>query len=431
LLERFGVVRLTINATPDIVYSCLSDYKKESIDKELILRTINEYRKTGCQCDKNTFMKPVAKLKWSTELEEAAWLHTTFMYENKIMDHDDFCNKGRYKPNNRLRYLGYYKWNAGENIAWGYTDENGVMDGWKHSPGHCKIMLGEYYTHVAVARMGNYWAMVVGYVYAPEEEERKSHLYYEKYYQEQKEKEKQELYKRGAIRQQRLKYVQEFPTKLLDTINILRSSVKLQMNSKLIIPSNLKTFQSYIKITDKEVDKYSISAAINADTISDNLLMHIHRILLDSSMRSILLNEQLTEINFQMGNVSESQNTEIKILLARPKQLLLREINFLRDSNFLIENTKLTKVAYKMAMQEINKAKSKARLLTPEEFMKRSGVPHKKFDCFVVNTPDVTTDREFAYYITSQFSKRFINPKFKEAGICRVDNCWVLIMVEQ
>lgn len=48
----------------------------------------------------------------------------------------------------------------GEIIAWGYETPNAVFNGWKNSPGHNAIMLGDGFTRCGFGRAGDYWCGV-------------------------------------------------------------------------------------------------------------------------------------------------------------------------------------------------------------------------------------------------------------------------------
>ncbi len=46
---------------------------------------------------------------------------------------------------------------AGENLAYGYSTPEEVMNGWMNSPGHRSNILDPEFTHIVVGRNGSYW----------------------------------------------------------------------------------------------------------------------------------------------------------------------------------------------------------------------------------------------------------------------------------
>ncbi|HVG41723.1 MAG TPA: CAP domain-containing protein, partial [Chitinophagaceae bacterium] len=105
-----------------------------TVNKTLILQLVNKARAKGCQCG-DTYYYPAEPVSWNTQLEAAAYKHSTDMYKNDYFSHTgaDGTNGGA-----RIDAAGY-KWTAyGENIGKGYTTENQVVEGWLKSPTHCK-----------------------------------------------------------------------------------------------------------------------------------------------------------------------------------------------------------------------------------------------------------------------------------------------------
>jgi uncharacterized protein YkwD len=65
-------------------------------------------------------------------------------------------------PGTRITKAGY-TWRAyGENIAFGYPDEQAVMDGWIHSEGHCKNIMSPNFKEMGAGRAGDYWTQEFG-----------------------------------------------------------------------------------------------------------------------------------------------------------------------------------------------------------------------------------------------------------------------------
>lgn len=88
----------------------------------------------------------------------AAQKHTDWMASAGKLSHTG-NNAG---PADRVSNAGY-SWSAvGENIAMGYQTVEGVFNGWKNSPGHNAIMLGNY-IEVGIgynSSKGPYWTAV-------------------------------------------------------------------------------------------------------------------------------------------------------------------------------------------------------------------------------------------------------------------------------
>ncbi|MBS1504992.1 MAG: CAP domain-containing protein, partial [Bacteroidetes bacterium] len=56
----------------------------------------------------------------------------------------------------------YKSFAAGENIAEGQMSVAEVMDGWLHSPGHCKNLMNPSFKEVGVAQFNKYWVQDFG-----------------------------------------------------------------------------------------------------------------------------------------------------------------------------------------------------------------------------------------------------------------------------
>lgn len=120
--------------------------------EQAMLQAINEVRRSGNDCG-----GPVDTLSWDSQLAAAAERHAQDMFDNDFFDHQgsDSSSVGM-----RVTAAGYDWMAVAENIAWGYTSIEAVMQGWQDSPGHCANMMSDSYTQVGVARVGNYWVQV-------------------------------------------------------------------------------------------------------------------------------------------------------------------------------------------------------------------------------------------------------------------------------
>jgi hypothetical protein len=99
-------------------------------------------------------------------LQEAAWMHTEWMAENKQLCH---CCNGEPQRcvGDRIKKVGYKAVTAGENVASGQRTPQEVMEAWMGSTGHRNNILSRNYTDIGVAyaRGGAYgttWTQVFG-----------------------------------------------------------------------------------------------------------------------------------------------------------------------------------------------------------------------------------------------------------------------------
>ena len=140
-------------AVPDLVENPTISNLPATVNKSQLLQLVNEVRQKGCQCG-DTYYYPTTKVTWNTQLELAAYNHSSDMYRNQYFSHiaPDGSNGGV-----RIDRVGYNWMAYGENIGTGYTSEREVVDAWIKSPGHCKNIMNKAYKEMGVARVGNYW----------------------------------------------------------------------------------------------------------------------------------------------------------------------------------------------------------------------------------------------------------------------------------
>ncbi|MFT3705861.1 MAG: CAP domain-containing protein [Agriterribacter sp.] len=122
----------------------------------VLLDMVNQVRAAGCNCG-STFMPPVSALTWNDELGKAAFAHSEDMLNNNYFSHtgSDNTNAGQ-----RVTAEGYIWSICGENIAWGQTDEQLVMNSWLKSEGHCKNIMNKSFKEMGAGRSDNYWTQV-------------------------------------------------------------------------------------------------------------------------------------------------------------------------------------------------------------------------------------------------------------------------------
>lgn len=95
-------------------------------------------------------------LAYNGKLAKAARRHSKDMSRKRYFSHTS--RDGR-TPGDRITAVGY-KWNTwGENIAFGYSTPQAVMNGWMNSPGHRSNILDNMFCDIGVgyAPNGRYW----------------------------------------------------------------------------------------------------------------------------------------------------------------------------------------------------------------------------------------------------------------------------------
>jgi uncharacterized protein YkwD len=133
--------------------------------EEVLLARINAARAESRLCGNESYPS-VPALIWNSKLESAAEAHSLDM-----SDHNFFSHTGSDGSDVAMRAQAQsYEWRAiGENIAAGQNTAEEVIEGWLESPGHCRNLMNENYTEVAVACVQNvntdyhnYWTNVLG-----------------------------------------------------------------------------------------------------------------------------------------------------------------------------------------------------------------------------------------------------------------------------
>ena len=144
--------------TKDALPAATESSVPATVNKTVLLQLINDARKKGCNCG-DTYYAPAPAVTWNDLLEKAAYNHSSDMFQNKYFSHTGSDGSG---SGERINQAGYTWKYYGENIAEGYRNEQEVVDGWLHSPGHCKNIMNRNYREMAVARVGDYWTQEFG-----------------------------------------------------------------------------------------------------------------------------------------------------------------------------------------------------------------------------------------------------------------------------
>lgn len=145
----------------DLLPEVETDLVGDEVNKTELIASINQIRTVGYTLESDTnklitsWQNP---LEWDEDLYKAAELQSTHMFSTGEFEH--VWSDGTTPAQRVYLYCTYNP--VGENIAYGYTSEKSVMNGWLNSEGHRKNMLSPSYNIFAVSRKGNYWTMVLG-----------------------------------------------------------------------------------------------------------------------------------------------------------------------------------------------------------------------------------------------------------------------------
>ncbi|MRH41370.1 hypothetical protein GH741_01625 [Aquibacillus halophilus] len=101
----------------------------------------------------------LSKLLMDTNLGKVAWKKSLDMMENNYFSH---TSPTYGSPFDMMKSFGITYSNAGENIAYGQTTPESVVNGWMNSEGHRKNILNSSFTHIGVGYVneGNYWTQL-------------------------------------------------------------------------------------------------------------------------------------------------------------------------------------------------------------------------------------------------------------------------------
>ncbi|MBN8859082.1 MAG: CAP domain-containing protein [Sphingobacteriales bacterium] len=134
---------------PDLAYN---------VKAGTLLDMVNQVRASGCNCGSD-YMPPVTALTWNDTLALAAYQHSEDMKTN-----NDFSHTGSDGSDvrGRITSKGYIWSICGENIAWGQTSEQLVMNSWLKSERHCKNIMNKNFKEMGAGRADDYWTQVFG-----------------------------------------------------------------------------------------------------------------------------------------------------------------------------------------------------------------------------------------------------------------------------
>lgn len=146
-------------STTDVDYSLIS-----CVDElQQVLTLVNTFRSTEQTCG-STLYPAVSALTWNEELYLAAKEHADNMANYNFFSHTGLDDSS---VGSRVSAQGYTWSYVAENIAAGQTSAENVVNAWMNSEGHCKNMMSDNATEMALACTVNndadyrrYWVQV-------------------------------------------------------------------------------------------------------------------------------------------------------------------------------------------------------------------------------------------------------------------------------
>lgn len=96
----------------------------------------------------------LSALTWNDDLANVARAHSKDMADNNFFDHTNLKGKS---PFDRMKEYGIRYRAAAENIAYGYTTPESVVEAWMDSQGHRENILNPNLTELGVGVYGTYW----------------------------------------------------------------------------------------------------------------------------------------------------------------------------------------------------------------------------------------------------------------------------------
>ena len=128
------------------------------------LQLVNDVRARGARCGDRSFA-PAPPVKLSETLAGVAFGHADDMAKHNYFEHEDLTGRS---PADRVRAVGYQEKLVGENIAYGPTSAEEVVQGWLDSPGHCENIMDPRFAEMGIAyaaghaaRRGLYWVQLL------------------------------------------------------------------------------------------------------------------------------------------------------------------------------------------------------------------------------------------------------------------------------
>lgn len=126
--------------------------------EQQVLDLVNAERAAGADCGTAGLFDPAGPLTMESNLRCAARTHSQDMVDRNYFDH---TNPEGQSPGDRIDETGYQWRSWGENIAWGQTTPEAVVDAWMNSDGHCSNIMNAGFSEIGVGYAeGNVWTQV-------------------------------------------------------------------------------------------------------------------------------------------------------------------------------------------------------------------------------------------------------------------------------
>jgi uncharacterized protein YkwD len=165
---RVGVVRPPAQTEADTPARTFADSTASTASRAKstarVLQLVNEVRANGTSCGEKSF-GAAPPLQLSRTLDSVASEHAADMARHDYFEHVDLNG---HTPADRVRATGYRERLVGENIAYGPTSADEVVQGWLHSTGHCENIMDPRFVEMGLAavpgqgsRRGLYWDQVL------------------------------------------------------------------------------------------------------------------------------------------------------------------------------------------------------------------------------------------------------------------------------
>ncbi len=124
-------------------------------EKTLLINLINNLRKEGYLCGKQSFSS-APPLQRHPLLDQAAETHLKSILKTNRLTHIGADGVSMAK---RLSEVGYTWEIVAENIAQGQNSESKVLEYWKTKGGSCKNLLHPKFKHIGIAYHEGYWVV--------------------------------------------------------------------------------------------------------------------------------------------------------------------------------------------------------------------------------------------------------------------------------
>lgn len=128
--------------------SCSSDDNELSVNETAIVEVV-EYSSTELEIldliNKHRTSKSLKTLEDLGIVSSVAKSHSQYMKETGNVNHDNFGERQEVLRSKASAQI------VGENVGYGYSTAEGVVQAWLESEGHRKIIENEYYTHFGIS----------------------------------------------------------------------------------------------------------------------------------------------------------------------------------------------------------------------------------------------------------------------------------------